>query len=305
MRVLLLFADGVGLGPDDPAVNPFSSAALPALSALLDGRRPVIENAPLHTQRASLFGLDATLGIDGTPQSGTGQTTLLTGRNGAKLHGRHFGPWVPTALRAMVATESVLARAKNAGLQVAFANAYPEEAVRGAGAKRQPRFLRAGPPVAALGAGVLVRHTEALQAGDAVASEISNESWRLHLRRTTLPRIDAHQAGINLARIANAHDLTLFAHYATDTIGHRGDLVGAVGALEMLDAFIGGIADGIRPDVLLVMASDHGNIEDASRGHTRNPAMGLAVGAGHEDFASGMRTLQDVTPAILRVLAVD
>jgi hypothetical protein len=308
VRILLLFVDGVGLGPDDPAANPFSTASLPVLTRLLDGRRPLIGNAPTHAQSASLVALDATLGIDGTPQSGTGQATLLTGRNAARLHGRHFGPWVPTALRTMVAEESVLARAKNAGRSVAFANAYPEEAVHRDGAKpdrRRPSFLRAGPPVAALGAGVLSRHTDALMRGDAVASEITNEAWRLHLRRTDLPRIDAHRAGINLARITSHNDLTLFAHYSTDTIGHRGDFARATAALETLDAIVGGITEALAPDALVFVTSDHGNIEDATRGHTRNPAIGLAIGKGHESFAAGLRTLEDVTPAILGALGVE
>src|SRR5690606_3618283 len=128
-RVLFVFVDGVGLGPADPAVNPLARADLPALAALLDGRSPVLDAAPYHGSAASLVGLDATLGMPGLPQSGTGQAALLTGRNAAELFGRHFGPWTPTALRPLVERESILARAVAAGLAVAFANAYPEELV--------------------------------------------------------------------------------------------------------------------------------------------------------------------------------
>src|SRR5690606_9927816 len=171
-RALFIFVDGVGLGPSDPEINPFASARLLVLTELLGRRRPLASTAPLHTPAASLVGLDARLGVPGQPQSGTGQAALLTGLNAPKIFGRHYGPWTPTVLRAAVAERSILARAVRAGRRVAFANAYPEEVlepVQGRG--RSARFrtpLRAGPPLAALGAGVLTRHTAELARGEAV-----------------------------------------------------------------------------------------------------------------------------------------
>src|SRR5690606_27113594 len=108
--VLFVFLDGVGLGAPDPEHNPFAIARLPVLTDLLDGERPFARTAPLHTANATLVGLDSRLGLDGLPQSGTGQSALLTGRNAPRLFGRHFGPWTPTALRPLVAEESILAR---------------------------------------------------------------------------------------------------------------------------------------------------------------------------------------------------
>ncbi|HET7322574.1 MAG TPA: hypothetical protein VFI96_08785, partial [Longimicrobiaceae bacterium] len=113
-RLLLLFLDGVGLGEDDPGVNPFARAELPTLGALLGG------------DEGMMIAADARLGVPGLPQSGTGQTALLTGVNAAERMGRHFGPWVPTALREMLAAQNLLSRAAAAGRRVAFANAYPE-----------------------------------------------------------------------------------------------------------------------------------------------------------------------------------
>ena len=43
-RVLVVFLDGVGLGDDDPEVNPFVQTELPTLQGLLDGRRLVQDN---------------------------------------------------------------------------------------------------------------------------------------------------------------------------------------------------------------------------------------------------------------------
>lgn len=318
-RVLLIFADGVGLGGDDDRLNPFHSAALPTVRALLGTSRITGGCAPLHAGNASLVAVDATLGMEGVPQSGTGQAALFTGIDTVAMHGRHFGPWVPLRLRPMVREKSVLRRALDAGRRVAFANAYPEEVLRAAreGAevpsdnparparrRNAAAFLRAGPPLAALGAGLLTRHTPELERGEAVASEITNEGWRERLGRTRLPAIDAVRAGRNLARIAREHDLTLFAHYATDYAGHTRDIDTAVLALEKLDSFLAGVIDEAAEDLLVMLVSDHGNIEDVSTGHTRNPAVGLVIGNGHAPVARRLRALTDVTPAVLDVLAL-
>jgi hypothetical protein len=314
-RVLLLFVDGVGLGDDDPAVNPFVTARIPTFTEL-SGGPPTLSSAPRYGTVASLIAVDAIMGGAGTPQSGTGQAALFTGRDAVALHGRHFGPWVPSRLQSLVREESVLARAVDAGLDVAFANAYPEEVtdvarrgtlpsdapVQGGRARRAPSFLRAGPPLAALGAGLLTRHAAELQRGDAVASELTNDGWRERLGRTDVPSIEARDAGANLARIAGRHDLTLFAHYTTDYAGHQQDMAAAVAALEKLDAFLAGLLAAAAPDLLVVLVSDHGNIEDVRTGHTRNPAIGLVIGAGHEAVARRLHSLLDVTPVILDTL---
>lgn len=300
-RVLLLFVDGIGLGEPDRATNPFMTAHLPALSALIDGRTMTRDAAPYHGASASLVALDATLGVPGLPQSGTGQTTLFTGQNGAQLFGRHFGPWVPTALREMLASENVLTRTAQQGGRVAFANAYPEEVFENKTRRGGRDPLRAAPPIAALGAGVMNRHTPALMRGDAVASEIVNEGWRKHLNRTELPVISAAEAGRNLARIAGQHDLTLFAHYTTDHVGHTGDMTNAVAALERVDEFVGGLMDAVPEDVTVVLASDHGNLEDVRAGHTLNPAIGLFFGERRDELAEAASSLLDVGPLILKL----
>jgi hypothetical protein len=293
MRVLLVFVDGVGLGSNDARVNALVEG-MPRLSALL-GAPPVLSASPHSSSYASLVPLDATLGVIGLPQSGTGQAVVLTGEDAIRMHGRHFGPWVPTRLRSLVREQSVLARAQSAGRSVAFANAYPEEVLAPEVERRRtPHFLRAGPPLAALGAGVLTRHTGALERGNAVASEIVNDGWRERLHRNGVPHIDETRAAHNLAAIASAHDLTLFAHYATDYAGHLRDLAAATAAVARVDAFLSALIAAIPADMLLVVASDHGNIEDCTAGHTRNPALGLIVGPGHAQRAQGMKDLRDI-----------
>jgi hypothetical protein len=248
--------------------------------------------------------LDAVLGVDGLPQSGTGQAALVTGVNAARMFGRHFGPYGPTALRPIIASDSVLARAGRAGRRVTFANAYPAHLVAMASTERPPLPLRASIVIAALGAGVLTRHEPELIGGDAIASEITHDGWRERLGRTDIPDISAEQAGRNLAAIANRHDLTLFAHYSTDTAGHLRDMDGGVAAWQRVDAFIGGLLPTLVDEVLVAIVSDHGNLEDVRAQHTRNPALCILTGPGHATLARGLDALTDVAPTLLGALGV-
>ncbi|HST59516.1 MAG TPA: alkaline phosphatase family protein [Longimicrobium sp.] len=303
-RALLVFLDGVGIGAGDAAFNPFATAHLPRLQALLGGRRPIAEHMDedgrIVTDRAVLVAADATLAMDGLPQSGTGQTSLLTGRNAAELYGRHFGPWVPTPVRPMLAAENLLSRAVASGATAAFANAYPL-----AGA--DPRIFRrpAAPMLAAQSAGALTRGVAELAEGTAVASSITNERWRERLG-SDVPEVTPEEAARTLARIASGAEMTLFAHYDTDYTGHRGALPAAIAALERVDAFLGALVDALPADALLIVSSDHGNLEDVRAEHTRNPVPLLAVGAGREAFADA-RSILDVAPRIMEMtgLAAD
>jgi bisphosphoglycerate-independent phosphoglycerate mutase (AlkP superfamily) len=74
-----------------------------------------------------------------------------------------------------------------------------------------------------------------------------------------------------------------------------------------LDELIAGIIERLDMECsLLVVIGDHGNFEDLSTPkHTYNPALGLLVGAGHQNLASRLQSLQDVTPALKAMLTSD
>lgn len=297
-RVLFIFLDGVGIGPAVESVNPFFRARLTELSGLLGGTLPHLGSPEVSSSSAMAFPLDACLGIEGLPQSGTGHAALLTGENAPRIHGRHFGPWVPVRLRPLVQERNLLIRAQALGATCVFANAYPKE-FRGSRWDRRP----AGPPLAAAAAGLMDRQAAALGRGEALSSEIVNTAWREHLGYQGLPEVTPFQAGENLARLASGADLTFFAHYNTDYAGHRGRMDGGVIALERVDEFLGGVLDKLDPETLLVVASDHGNLEDVGAGHTRNPALAILAGPGAHARRQGLKDITQIPGLILKVIS--
>ena len=68
--------------------------------------------------------IDATLGVPGLPQSGTGHVALLAGFNAPAEHGRHQPHVPPVALRERLANDNIYHRAQRAGKQAAFANVF-------------------------------------------------------------------------------------------------------------------------------------------------------------------------------------
>ncbi|RME44806.1 MAG: hypothetical protein D6791_12335, partial [Chloroflexi bacterium] len=261
VRVLLIFLDGVGVGPADTRSNPFMHAALPTLCELLDGQRPVLKSEPSIGKLAVLIPADATLGVPGLPQSGTGQTALLTGLNAPEHSGRHHGPYPDEPTRVLLQNHSLFRRLTEAGHHVAFANAYPdryhERLARGTG--RASAIARA-----AYMAGVRLRGPDDLRAGQALSPFLTNHGWREHLGYTDMPIISVEEAGRRLAGLAARHDFTLFEYYHTDMAGHRGVQARILEVLEQVDQFLRGVIEHVDDQTVVLVASDHGNIEDWS-----------------------------------------
>jgi bisphosphoglycerate-independent phosphoglycerate mutase (AlkP superfamily) len=131
---------------------------------------------------------------------------------------------------------------------------------------------------------------------------MTNTAWRSHLGLTGLPEVTPEEAGRTLAGIAASVRLTFFAHYGTDTAGHKGEMVEGVSALEMVDSFLQGVLAALPPATLLVLASDHGNLEETTRSHTKNPVFTLLVGPGARELGSRLGRITDIAGAILDFL---
>lgn len=297
--ILMLFFDGLGLGADDTATNPFLAAPMPTLRALFDGAMPTRSNGNLQSARATLIPTDATLGVPGLPQSATGQATILSGVNAARAIGEHLGPYPNAALRKILAHDNLFQRLSAANRRVAFANAYPpiffERLARN-------KARRSATAYAAHAAGVRYRNIDDLRAGRAVSAFVTNERWRE--QGADVPLITARDAGRNLARLANDHDFTLFEYFLTDAAGHKANPAFSASVLDEIDQLLRGILDETHlAESLVIVTSDHGNVEDTSaKGHTLNPVPTLLVGARREIIAPHIHSLTNLAPAIFDYL---
>jgi hypothetical protein len=302
MRVLFLFLDGVGLGRDDPSLNPFARADLPNLTRLLDGRRLLIDSAPLQNGRATLLALDACLGVAGLPQSATGQAVLLTGRNIPAEIGYHYGPKPDKATSATLEDGGIFGALTRAGKRAALLNAYPLAYFQGIHSGRR---LYSSIPLAVTKAGIPLRSAEDLMAGKAISADFTGQGWHERLGHSEIPLLSPAEAGRRLADVSSGLDFAFFEYWLTDYAGHGQQMDAAVRLLEQFDAVLGGLLSVWDDENgLIVLTSDHGNLEDVStRRHTLSPVPLLLVGnARAREKFSGVKDLTGVIPAILDVL---
>ena len=283
--VLLIFVDGVGLGTRGEH-NPLDGLASEFFS--------IFQNeSPRLPFDGVMAETDARLGVDGLPQSATGQTAILTGINASKLIGRHLHGYPSPRLKQALAEHSIYKKLIARGRSVTFANAYTRAYI-----ETPPRFV-SSTTVAAQTAGVRLRVLEDLQAGHAVSHDFTNRF--LIERGFDVHEVTSETAGLRLARLASEHNFTLYEHFITDRIGHtrKHDLA----RQHMLDLtrFVRAVLEASDLNrQTVVLTSDHGNIEDLStRSHTLNPVATVAFGKLARNISSRVRSLTDITPAIV------
>jgi 2,3-bisphosphoglycerate-independent phosphoglycerate mutase len=318
MKLLFIFIDGVGLGSENPLVNPFVRASTPHLDALLGGNKIIANghsptsadgNCLTKTSRASLLSLDACLGIDGFPQSASGQASLLTGKNVPLILGYHDGPKPSPEIIEILQGETLFSLMVKQNRKALLLNAYP------------PRYfisiengyrLPGAIALSAMYAGIPLKNQDDLFKGDAISTDFTAQGWRDHLGIVDTPLLDPHQAGERFNSLSTTCDLAFFEYWLTDIAGHHQDMDAAIDLLELFDTVLGQVADSWDDEEgLIIVTSDHGNLEDLStRRHTRNDVPLLIIGSQtiREGFinklkqASGTKgklDLTDITPAIL------
>ncbi len=300
--VHLFFMDGVGLGGSDPAVNPFVRARMPRLTALL-GRDDwyLAGNGRVVTERAALIPTDANLGVPRAPQSATGQATILTGRNVPQLVGEHYGPKPNPAVTAVIHEGTLFHDVVAAGGRAALITPYPQAFFDAIDSGRR---LLSSVPLAATSAGLALMTADDLRHGRAVSPGFTGQAWHDMLGYRDIPLLTLAEAGQQIAQIARGYHFSFFEHWPSDRSGHRGSLEEAVAHLEMLDTAVGGLIEAWDDDSgLLIITSDHGNIEEkAHRQHTRNPVPTILVGRGHAAYAAQIRDLTDLAPLVRHFL---
>lgn len=303
MNVLVIFLDGIGLGEPDPTINPLCAAHLPTLQSLLGGNRLVRATAPFVGQQATLLALDANLGVDGTPQSASGQAALLTGLNVPARIGGHYGPKPNPPIQKILREDNLFTQVVLRGGSAALLNAYPPRYFEAIDSGRR---LYSAIPFAFNAAGLPLRTAEDLQAGRALSVDFTGQGWAEQPGFPPAPVYGQEQAGKVLAGLAEQFDLSWFDFWPSDYAGHKQDHERAIEILESFDAVLGGLVQAWRGTRrLIVLTSDHGNLEDLSqRMHTRNPVPALLIGPAdiRARFAHGLHDLSDLQPAVIELL---
>jgi 2,3-bisphosphoglycerate-independent phosphoglycerate mutase len=289
MSVLLFFIDGLGIGSRG-AFNPLDGLQNAAPLA-------VFKNEASETLEGVLAPTDACLGIEGRPQSASGQTTILTGINAPALLGYHKQGFPNQALLEIISEHSIFLKLKNAGIApITFANAYSKRFF-----EERPRWVSAT-TAAVEAAGLPFRTIDDLRGGRAVFQDFTNSM--LIERGENVPLRTANEAAEMLAAIANESRFTLYEYFITDKVGHAQDMGAAQTVLQNLALLIRQLlarVDLARTSVILT--SDHGNIEDlSSRNHTLNEVPTIVWGANRNRIASRIRNLADITPTIVESL---
>ncbi len=304
MRVLMIFLDGIGLGPDDPDTNPFAAASTPTLFELANGHRWLAGTGRQKSGRAIFLPTDPRMGVPGRPQSGTGQASIFTGRNVPDLLGKHYGPKPDKQTRTLLAEDNLFKQVVARGHRAALLEAYPASWHRAIDSGRR---LRSSYQLAVHEAGISILNQDDLLRGDALPVDWTGEHWPRNQGRNMVPFRSPADAGAQLVRLARRHTLSLFAHWPSDVIGHRGTLDEAISLLEQFDGVMTAVLDAWDDDEgMIIICSDHGNMEHVGdRRHTLNDVPTVVIGKGRERFDESFRSLADIAPRILEALIAE
>jgi 2,3-bisphosphoglycerate-independent phosphoglycerate mutase len=291
MPLLLIFVDGLGCGTRGPH-NPLHLLGEEAAPlAVFEDEEPRLPHGGV------LARTDARLGVEGRPQSASGQTTILTGVNAPALLGKHKQGFPNERLREVLRESSLFLQLKSASVgPLAFANAYAPRFFA-----TRPRWVSAT-TVAVEAAGLPFKTIEDLRAGTAVYHDFTNRF--LAERGEDVPVRTPEEAALILARVSREHSFTLYEHFIADAAGHEQDVEFALRVLRELASFVRNVLANLDLEHTTVMlTSDHGNVEDLStRNHTLNLVPTLAWGPGRERVRARVRSLADITPAVFELL---
>ncbi|MGI8835761.1 MAG: alkaline phosphatase family protein [Pyrinomonadaceae bacterium] len=290
MSVLLFFIDGLGIGTQGPQ-NPFDGLADAEPLALFanEGAPPIHGGIVVPT--------DARMGIEGRPQSASGQTTILTGINVPTLLGYHKQGFPNAAMLEILREHSIFLQLKRAGVgPITFANTYTQRFFG-----ERPRWVSAT-TAAMEAAAVPFRKVADLKAGRAVFHDFTNQL--LIESGEDVELRSAEKAAEVLASLVSEHKFTLYEYFITDKVGHMQDMLMARNTLQNLARLIRELL--VRIDLnrtSVIITSDHGNIEDlSSRNHTLNMVPTIVWGRDQNRISSRITTLADITPVIVETL---
>lgn len=293
----MFFIDGVGIGEKDPAKNPFFRLGFKAFEEIF-GEVPHLNKPELNKDGIFLFPTDARLGVEGLPQSGTGQVSIFCGINAPQYVGKHFGPFPFSTTIPVISEKNILKYFKDQSRKVLFANAYPKVFFD---------YIKSGKTrlsVTSLScklSGVKLNTVSDVKKAKALTAEITNERWNNKLNYK-LPIIEPETGARRLLKLAAQNDFTLYEYFLTDHLGHGRIPDEFERIYSNIDRFLFTLLTELdREKMTFVLCSDHGNFEDLSvKTHTFNPSLTIAAGYNAENIARGIKDLTDIKSSIIK-----
>lgn len=290
----MIFIDGVGIGRKDYEFNPFFKFGFKTFQEIF-GQIPSLENPILNSDGFYLFPTDARLGVDGLPQSGTGQTSIFCGINAPQFVGKHFGPYPYSTTIPVIQEKNIFLHFKNLALKPFFANAYPQVFFDYINSGKSRLSVTS---LSYISAGMKLNNELDVRSGSALTAEITSERWNNRLGYN-LPVLKPEIAADLLISIANENDFTLYEYYLTDHLGHGRIQNEFDQIFDNIDSFLLHIMKNISNECTFIVCSDHGNLEDLSvKTHTLNPALTIVGGRYAKQLAGSITDISQFKKAI-------
>ena len=295
----MIFLDGVGIGREDTENNPFFKYGFKTFSEIF-GLIPSDKNPFLIKDNNYLFPADACLGVEGLPQSGTGQTSIFCGVNAPEMIGKHFGPYPYSTLIPVIKERNLFLHYKNKGYGVFFANAYPKVFFDYINSGRQRLSVTS---LSCRLSGVRLNTATDVRRARAITAEITNDRWNEKLGYN-LKVIKPETSARRLLKFAGKYKYTLFEYFLTDHLGHRRYEGSTRQLLGILDRFLFTLITELdRGKMSLIVCSDHGNVEDLSvKTHTLNPSLTITSGAFAEELFNEIKNISQIKPALTKFI---
>lgn len=296
-NVLMVFLDGIGIGKKDFQFNPFFKYGFRTFEKIF-GDIPSLENQTISNGTQFIFPTDATLGVEGLPQSGTGQASLFCGFNAPEYVGKHFGPYPYSSTFHVLEKKSLLVYFRDNYNSSYFANAYPKAFFDYV---KSGRTRLSVTTMTCKLAGIKLNRVSDVRAGKALTAELTNERWNQRLGYK-LKVIKPESAARRLLNIAKNYKFTLYEYYLSDHLGHLRLAAEFEKIFTELDEFLFTLLKEIdSKKMTLIICSDHGNLEDLSvKTHTRNPALAITAGKSAKKIAESVKDLTQFKKAIIK-----
>ena len=288
--VILFFIDGLGIGRKK-AENPLDSVKnIEPLANFINEEKAIFLDG-------ILVPTDPRLGVEGRPQSASGQTTILTGINAPQILAHHKQGFPNEKLREIIAEHSIFKQLKLKNIEPnIFLNAYTPQFFT------EKQRWKSATTCAVEASEMRFRKLPDLLGRKALFHDFTNG----HLRELGFdaPLFSPVEAAEILAKTSEEYRFTLYEYFITDKIGHAQDFEKAQVYLPPLAEFIRETLKRINLEkTTFILTSDHGNIEDLSvRTHTLNDVPTIVWGRKKEETARTIKDLSDIAPAILQLL---